>query len=110
MAGQRREELPEPVTLGVFDLVAEVCGAELVSFVADDQVPVGLLELDLRVLVAAELVETTNDQSVLAEPVAGACGFDRVICHDVERQVEPAVEFVLPLLDKTAGANDQTPL
>ena len=110
MPGQRREQLAEPVALRVLDLVAEVGGAELVGFVADDQVPVGLLELGLGILVAAELVETANGQGVLAEPVAGSCGFERVIGHDLERQVEPAVEFVLPLLDEIAGANDQAPL
>ena len=60
--GQRREELPEPVALRVLDLAAEVGGAELVGLVADDQVPVGLLELGLDVLVAAELVEAADGQ------------------------------------------------
>ena len=62
MPGQRREQLAEPVALGVLDLVAEVGGAELVGFVADDQVPVGLLELGLDIFVAAELVEPADGQ------------------------------------------------
>ena len=41
------------------------------GLVADDQVPVGLLELGLDVLVAAELVEAADGQRVLGEPVAG---------------------------------------
>ena len=50
--GQASEELRQAVTLGVFDLAPEVGGAELVGFVADDQVPIGLLQLGLDVLVA----------------------------------------------------------
>ena len=44
---------------------------------------------------------------LLDEPVAGAGGFELVVGHDLERQVKPLVEFVLPLLDEIAGANDQ---
>ena len=47
---------------------------------------------------------------VFVEPVAGAGRFQRVVGHDLERQVEPAVEFVLPLLDEVAGADDQAAL
>ena len=72
VAGQRREQLAEPVALGVLDLVAEVGGAQLVGFVADDQVPVGLLELGLDVFVAAQLVEAADGQGILVEPVAGS--------------------------------------
>ena len=52
--GQRREQLPELVALGVLDLAAEEGGRHLVRFVADDEVPaaVGRLELRLHVLVA----------------------------------------------------------
>ena len=65
MPGQRREQLAEPVAFGVLDLVAEVGGAELVGFVADDQVPVGLLEFGLDVFVAAQLVEAADGQRSL---------------------------------------------
>ena len=44
------------------------------------------------------------------EPVAGACRFELVVRQDVEGQVEPAVELVLPLLRETAGTHDETPL
>ena len=59
---RRRKELPQPVAFRVLDLVAEIGGAELVGFVADDQVPVGLLQLGLDIFVAAELVQPANDQ------------------------------------------------
>ena len=79
-------------------------------FVADDEVPVGLLQLGLGILVAAELVEPADGQRVFGEPVAGAGRFELVVGHDLEGQVEPAVELVLPLLDETAGADDQAAL
>ena len=101
---------PEAVALRVLDLAAEVGRAQLVGLVADDQVPVGLLELGLDVLVAAQLVEPADGQGVLLEPVAGAGRFELVVGHDLERQVEPAVQFVLPLLDEVAGADDQAAL
>ena len=49
--GQRREQLAEAVALRVLDLVAEIGRAQLVGFVADDQVPVGLLEFGLGIFV-----------------------------------------------------------
>ena len=39
VARQRREQLAEPVALGVLDLAAEERGGQLVRFVADDEIP-----------------------------------------------------------------------
>ena len=47
---------------------------------------------------------------VLEEPVAGAGGFELVVGEDLERQVEAAVELVLPLLGEAAGADDEAAL
>ena len=47
---------------------------------------------------------------VLQEPVAGARGFELVVGEDLERQVEAAVELVLPLLGEAARADDQAAL
>ena len=80
------------------------------SLIADDQVPIGLLELGLDVLVAAQLVEATDDERVLVEPVAGPGCFELVVGHDLERKVEPAVQLVLPLLDEAPRAHDQATL
>ena len=80
------------------------------GFVADDQVPIGLLELGLGVFVPAQLVEPANGQWRFVEPVAGAGGLQSVVGHDLERQVKLAVEFVLPLLDEIAGADDEAAL
>jgi hypothetical protein len=65
---------------------------------------------ELDVLVAAEPVEPTDRQRVLAEPVAGPCCFHRIIGHDLERQVKSAVQFILPLFDQVAGADNQASL
>ena len=62
------------------------------------------------VFVAAELVEAADDQVVLLEPVARAGRFELVVRQDLERQVEAAVQFVLPLLGEIAGADDQAAL
>ena len=109
MAGQARQELPEPVPLRVLDLAAEEGRRQLVRLVAHDQVPagVGRLQLLLHVLVAGQLVETGDDQVGLQEPVAGAGGFELVVGQDLERKLEPSVELVLPLFGETAGADDE---
>ncbi len=96
------EKLAQAVALGVLDLAAEVGGAHLVGLVADDEVPVGLLELGLDVSFAAQLVEAADGEGVLVEPVAGPGRFELVVGHDLEGQVEPAVQLVLPLLDEVA--------
>ena len=46
----------------------------------------------------------------IEEPVAGASGFELVVGQDLERQLESAVQLVLPLLGEAAGADDQAPL
>ena len=107
VAGQAAQELAQAVALGVADLAAEVAGRHLVGLVADDEVPVRLLQLGLDVLVAAELVEAADGQRVLREPVPGPGRFQRVVGQDLERELEAAVQLVLPLLDETAGADDQ---
>jgi len=79
-----------------------------VSLVADDEIPLGRgLELLARVLVARDPVEARDEEILLLERVARARGFDLVARQDVEVQVEPLGQFVLPLLDEVAGRNDQ---
>ena len=109
---ERREQLAEPVALGVLDLAAEERGRHLVRLVADDEIPAAVrrLELLLHVLVARELVETGDDQVGFEEPVAGARGLELVVGEDLERQVEAAVELVLPLLGQAARADDEATL
>ena len=64
MARERRQQLAEPVPLGVHGLVTEHGGRHLVRFVAHDEIPttIGRLELLLYILVARELIEPGDDQ------------------------------------------------
>ena len=47
---------------------------------------------------------------VSQEPVAGARRFELVVGQDLERQMEAAVQLVLPLLGQAAGADDEATL
>src|SRR5262249_51844508 len=76
MPGQASEKLSKAVTLRVFDLVSKVCGTELVSLVADDEIPIRLFQLRLDVLVPTELIKSRNDERVLVEPIAGSSRFE----------------------------------
>ena len=107
--GQAGEQLAEPVALGGLDFAAVERRRHLVGFVADDEVPVGLFELLLEVLVAAELVEPADDEVVFLEPVAGPRRLQLVVGHDFEGQMEAAVHFILPLFGEVAGADDHAP-
>ena len=107
--GEAREELAEAIALGVLDLAAEESGGELVGLVAHDQVVAAVrsAELFLDVFVAGKLVEPRDGEVVLEEPVAGAGRFELVVGEDLEGQVEPTVQLVLPLLGEAAGTNDK---
>ena len=102
----------ETVALGVLDLAAEEGRRELVSFVADDEVPatVGRLQLLLHVVVARELVEAGDDEVGFQEPIAGPRRFQLIVGQDIERQVESAIQFVLPLLSEATWADYETAL
>ena len=71
----------------------------LVGLVADHKIPAAVRrgQLGLDILVAAQLVEPGNDEIVLKEPVPGAGGLQFVVGEDLEREVKPAVQLVLPL-------------
>ena len=112
MPRQAREELAEVIALGVLDFAAEERGRELVGLVADDQVPAAFrgLQLSLHIFVAREFVETGDDEVVFEEPVAGTRRFELVVRQDLERELETAVKFILPLLGQAAGADHETTL
>jgi hypothetical protein len=67
VASDAAEELAELVATGLLHLVAEEVGRHFVRFVDDDEVPVGLRELRLHVVVARQLVEASDDE-VLVRP------------------------------------------
>ncbi len=80
------------------------------GLIADDQVPVSLFEFLLDILIATELVESADGQRVLKKPVPCPRGFKLVVRHDLERQMKPAVQFVLPLLGEIARTDDEAML
>jgi len=99
MARERREQLAEPVALGVLRLATEDGRRHLVCFVADHEVPatVRRLQFLLNVLVSRELVQASDDQIGFKEPVTGARGFKFVVGQNFKWQMETPVQFVLPL-------------
>ena len=109
---QGREQLPEFVAPGVFDLAAKEGRGEFMRLVTDHQVPAAVrgLELLLHVLVARQLVQAGNDEVIFQEPVAGARRFQLVVGQDVKGQLKAPVEFVLPLFGQAAGADDEAAL
>ena len=99
MASDRRKNLTEKVALGSTDFPAPERSTHLVCFVTDYKVPIRGLQFLLYFFVSAELVETTDGEWVLREPVPGSGRLVLVIGHDLERQVEAPIKFILPLFD-----------
>jgi hypothetical protein len=112
MPRDRREDLSELVSLGVFDLSAEIGCRHLVRLVAHDEIPpaIGHRQLRLDIFVAAKLVEAGDDKIVLREPVTRARRLQLVVGQDLEREMETTVKLVLPLFGKAARAHDKAPL
>ena len=73
-----------------------------------DKIPVGLLELDLHILVAAQFVEPGNEKRDLLEGVPCAGSLETIIGQDLEGEVKPTVEFILPLVHEVSRAHDHT--
>ena len=78
--------------------------------VTDHQIPaaIGRLQLFLQRGVARQLVQPGDGEVGLQEPVAGARRGQLVVGEDLEAEVEPAVQLVLPLLGQAAGTDHQT--
>ena len=108
--GGRGDEFAELVSLGLLLLTTEPVGGHLVGLVDDDQIPVGLLEQFLDVLVSSELVDAGDDLVVFQEPVPTRRRLESLVGEDLEAEVELLAKLVLPLFPQTAGGDDQTPL
>ena len=67
-------------------------------------------QLLLNILVTRELVQPGDDQVRLQEPVARSGRLQLVVRQDLERQLKPTVQLVLPLLGQATGADDQASL
>ena len=97
----------EPEASRLFELRAEVVGRELVGLVEDGQVPSGVAELLLELLVPRHLVETNDELMVVVERVPARRG--RLQQRGVDAEFEPELleELVSPLLDETSRGDDQ---
>jgi hypothetical protein len=62
-----------------------------VGFVAHHQIPVGVGQLRLNILIPAQLVQTADRQGIFGEPVAGTSGFKLIVGEDFERKLPAAV-------------------
>ena len=75
--------------------------------VDDDQIPLGLFELGLQLRVAGQLIHPSDEQGVGVEDVVVDVGVDQLVGQQVEPESELEEQFVLPLLDQSAGGDDQ---
>ena len=114
--GGEEEEVPgvgldplcEQAPLGLLDLAREQLGGELVGLVEDDEVPVGgVVEDELEVLVAAELVQAGDQQVAVGERVARRRALDPIAGQEREVEVELLSQLRLPLLDERPRGDDE---
>ena len=107
VARQAAQQLAELETRGFVDLAAEVAGRHLVGFVHDDQVPLGLGQQLLVILVARKLVEPRDQAVLLTEVVAALTLLLLFAAEQFEIEAELFTQFVLPLFGQGAGRDDQ---
>jgi hypothetical protein len=112
VSGELREELPQPVALGVFDLATEKKVAESLcasSTTTRSQRQSGACSLSctssLRAILSSRAMTRLASRHQL--PVRR---FELVVGQDFEGQIEAAIELVLPLLGETSRADDETAL
>src|SRR5438552_10078252 len=107
MTSDLAEQLPKLVAFGEFDLTAKESRGHFVRLVDHHQVPIGLFQLCLYMFVARELVEACDAKGHVDEGVARCRGFQAVVGEYIEGDLKFATQFVLPLLDKVAGGDNQ---
>ena len=88
VAGNTREEFAQFVTLCFPNFPTKERSGHLVGLIADDQIPISLLEFLLEVVITAEFIKSGNDQTHFGEGVAGAGRFDAVVGEDIEGKVK----------------------
>ncbi|MNZ54650.1 hypothetical protein D3C78_725570 [compost metagenome] len=110
VAGDGAKQLAQFEPLGLVDLATEVIGRELVGFVDDDQIPLGVLQLLLVVLAARQLVKTSDQQVSLFEVVAGGALLLLLAAEDLEFDAELLQQLILPLLGQRARRHHQDAL
>ena len=77
------------------------------GLIANDQVPIRLLQPGLDGHITAQLIQAGNGKVVLSKPVAGARRFQISMGQNLKGGLEALVEFILPPLHQTARADDQ---
>ena len=100
MPGDGPEQFAQQEAFGLVDLAAEVVGGEFVGLVNDDQVPFGILELLLVLLVARQLIQSADELVLFIEVVAGGALLLFLAAEDLELDAELFQQLVLPLLGK----------
>ena len=108
MATDFPKQLAQLVSLGVLHLIAEMRRRHPVGFINNDQIPfIGSDKLLLEVFVAGQNIKPGNQAVFFVKNIAGSGRLDRAPCQDFEIQTELVPEFILPLLDQTAGRNNE---
>ena len=96
------KHLPQPKTFCVFDFIALKGGGHFMSFVADNQIPLFSAQLQF------EIISPRNGIDADDAMFDGTVRRKTIAVENLERQAEFGKQFVLPLFDETAGANDET--
>ena len=107
VAGKAAQELAQLESACLVDLVAEVVGRHLVGLVHHDQVPLGLRQQLLVLLVARELVQAGNQAVLLGKVVAAVALLLLFAAEKLEVQPEFLAQFVLPLLRQGTRRDDE---
>ncbi len=79
MAGHLGQALAQPVAFGVFNLAAKEAGREFVALIAHNQIPIGLGQFELQLLIPGQFVQPGDEQRQLSKDIAAAGRFDAVI-------------------------------
>ena len=78
-------------------------------FIDDGEIPFGVRQFFLVVLVARQLVQAADELVAFFKVVAGGGLFLFFGAEDFKAQTELFPEFVLPLFGERAGGNDEYP-
>ena len=110
VAADLAELLAELEAFGLLELAAEVMGAHAVSLVDDHEIPLRLRKLGAQLVVTGELIHPGDQKRMLLEGRRAEHRLAELRGKDLEGEPELQIELVLPLLDETAGHDDQAAL
>ncbi len=110
VAGDAAQEFSQLEAARLLQLAEEVVRRHPVRLIDHHQVPFGVGELRLQLLVAGQLVHTGDHQRVSVEHVHVDVRVHHRVGQDLEVQPELEEQLVLPLLHQTTRSHDETPL